>query len=314
LNINTIIYKCEDGISSLRSKGENRVADNIQKIKDDLVILLADGKNNKELSEELGINRKTMGMYIKVLNLDNVCNEVLFIKTFNKYYSSQFLYIGGYEHSDGKINMMCKRCGYEFKRVAQSIRKNRNIICSGCSKDNKQAMEIIEAAKKELDKQVRHIMIKVKNEVDRLSIKVNREPNEYKCIECDNTFISLNKKQTCSERCSKKRYNRRKELSRRKRLKQNGDIDYSITIDKLIRRDKGKCSICGSRIDKKDFIETEEGYFIAGDSYPSIDHILPVSKGGTHTWDNVQLAHRSCNTDKRDNETYEQQGQLTLSI
>ena len=43
---------------------------------------------------------------------------------------------------------------------------------------------------------------------------------------------------------------------------------------------------------------TEEGYFIAGNSYPSIDHIIPVSRGGTHTWDNVQLAHRYCNSIK----------------
>ncbi|MFC9724785.1 HNH endonuclease [Bacillus cereus] len=31
------------------------------------------------------------------------------------------------------------------------------------------------------------------------------------------------------------------------------------------------------------------------DYYPSIEHIIPVSKGGTHTWDNVKLDHRKCN-------------------
>jgi 5-methylcytosine-specific restriction endonuclease McrA len=33
---------------------------------------------------------------------------------------------------------------------------------------------------------------------------------------------------------------------------------------------------------------------------PTVDHIIPLAKGGTHTWDNVQLAHWSCNSDKRD--------------
>ena len=33
---------------------------------------------------------------------------------------------------------------------------------------------------------------------------------------------------------------------------------------------------------------------------PTVDHILPLAKGGTHTWDNVQLAHWSCNSDKSD--------------
>ncbi len=31
---------------------------------------------------------------------------------------------------------------------------------------------------------------------------------------------------------------------------------------------------------------------------PSIDHIVPITRGGTHTWDNAQLAHLLCNTRK----------------
>lgn len=32
----------------------------------------------------------------------------------------------------------------------------------------------------------------------------------------------------------------------------------------------------------------------------TVDHILPLSKGGTHTWDNVAPAHASCNFLKGD--------------
>lgn len=38
--------------------------------------------------------------------------------------------------------------------------------------------------------------------------------------------------------------------------------------------------------------------FIAGNWYPSIDHVIPISKGGRHSWDNVKLAHRLCNSVK----------------
>lgn len=31
---------------------------------------------------------------------------------------------------------------------------------------------------------------------------------------------------------------------------------------------------------------------------PSLDHILPVSKGGTDFLDNLRLAHRKCNMDR----------------
>lgn len=32
----------------------------------------------------------------------------------------------------------------------------------------------------------------------------------------------------------------------------------------------------------------------------TIEHALPISKGGTHTWDNVYPAHYRCNLDKGD--------------
>ena len=32
----------------------------------------------------------------------------------------------------------------------------------------------------------------------------------------------------------------------------------------------------------------------------SKDHIIPLAKGGEHSWDNIQLAHRICNSLKAD--------------
>lgn len=32
----------------------------------------------------------------------------------------------------------------------------------------------------------------------------------------------------------------------------------------------------------------------------TVEHIIPISKGGTHTWDNVAPAHAKCNFEKND--------------
>ena len=73
-----------------------------------------------------------------------------------------------------------------------------------------------------------------------------------------------------------------------------------ITLEALFRRDKGVCHICGGQCDWEDMRYNADGYKIAGDMYPSIDHVMPVSKGGLHAWSNVRLAHRYCNTIKCD--------------
>jgi 5-methylcytosine-specific restriction endonuclease McrA len=49
----------------------------------------------------------------------------------------------------------------------------------------------------------------------------------------------------------------------------------------VFARDGHKCQYCGSPAE-------------------NIDHVVPRSKGGTHTWDNVVAACRPCNTRKED--------------
>ena len=75
-------------------------------------------------------------------------------------------------------------------------------------------------------------------------------------------------------------------------------VDKDISLSEVYRIDNGVCWLCGKACDWDDCETTSEGYFIAGNNYPSIDHVVPLSKGGTHTMDNVRLAHRGCNTRK----------------
>lgn len=59
-----------------------------------------------------------------------------------------------------------------------------------------------------------------------------------------------------------------------------------------------KCAICGGKVNPNDKWVNETGCMCFGREYPTVDHIIPLDKGGTDTFDNVQLAHKRCNSKK----------------
>lgn len=157
---------------------------------------------------------------------------------------------------------------------------------------------------------LKQLHIDKKNEQRRADFK----PQIKKCKYCGEEFETTFKRQRaeyCSEECSKKNANKVNEIKRRHRIRENGNIDWDITLPKLYDKYNAICAICGEKCNYDDYKETKEGYFIAGETYPSIDHIIPVAKGGTHSWNNVQLAHRYCNTIKNDG-YIEEEGQLRI--
>lgn len=104
----------------------------------------------------------------------------------------------------------------------------------------------------------------------------------------------------CSRRCSTKANKANTNIGHRLRKYGSGDTPRDcIKLDKVIERDNGICYICGCRTTKEDHYYSR-GWFTIGDSYPTIDHVVPLARGGTHTWDNVRLACHRCNSEKRD--------------
>lgn len=74
-------------------------------------------------------------------------------------------------------------------------------------------------------------------------------------------------------------------------------IDKDITLKKVYQKSNGICYLCNTLTDFNDS-EWKDGAFIVGEKYPTIEHIIPLSKGGLHSWDNVKCACFKCNTMK----------------
>lgn len=118
------------------------------------------------------------------------------------------------------------------------------------------------------------------------------------CKECNAAFLCdpRSNKLFCSDICQKANSHRRHDIIRRAR-RRAVIVDDDITLEKLAIRDHGICYLCGLPIDWDDY-QIINGKKYARGEYPSIDHMIPISRGGMHSWDNVRLAHFSCNASK----------------
>ena len=120
------------------------------------------------------------------------------------------------------------------------------------------------------------------------------------CSECGKTTdVYQPHQKTCSMECAKTRKKRLEKERKDKRLDNTNIVDKDISLKMLYKRDKGICYICGGECDFDDHQSTD-GHFICGPTYPSVDHIVPLARGGMHAWDNVKLAHHLCNAKKSD--------------
>lgn len=89
---------------------------------------------------------------------------------------------------------------------------------------------------------------------------------------------------------------RKANYQRRRALKMDLPADNIRPLD-VYERDGWVCGLCALPVD--------QGAAWPAPLSPSLDHILPLSKGGHHVLSNVQLAHLSCNVRKGANADYE---------
>jgi 5-methylcytosine-specific restriction endonuclease McrA len=73
---------------------------------------------------------------------------------------------------------------------------------------------------------------------------------------------------------------KRAENENRRRVRKRAGRVEKVDPWAIYERDGGRCHICGRHVAKKDM---------------SLDHLIPVSKGGDHLAVNIRLAHLRCN-------------------
>ncbi len=113
-----------------------------------------------------------------------------------------------------------------------------------------------------------------------------RRMRPRECLECGVVFTPRRiKGRWCSRRCLLRTWGNIRRAQRRR-------VPYELVSPRTVfERDGWTCQLCGGPTPQH-LLGTRSSL------RPTVDHIVPLSKGGAHVYRNVQCAHLSCNLKK----------------
>lgn len=162
-------------------------------------------------------------------------------------------------------------CIYGRKRLCKKCRKKRDKSKYEANKEELRAF-----ARKKYHDNI---------EDERLRSRVYHTKNKHKANEKSSLWYNKNKelKKKYSENWREQNKDKVKTYSAKRRaLKLSTQVEV-VDYATIYGRDEGICHLCGQ------FVEV-------GDVH--MDHVIPLSKGGTHTYDNIKVSHSWCNLRK----------------
>lgn len=232
-----------------------------------------------------------------------------------------FELLSEYEGKKGISTIKCLKCGSVYKRTTSHLMSD-GAFCITCQKAEIKAQHAEAYKQKQLEQDKK----RSERENKKAELELIRKERLKKvrvCKVCGNSYTIIDYMKStgtkyerdsgfCSAFCRDKAKhdaqlrNNKKYRAQGKRLSENHYVraiklglpaEKGITKKALLKRDGDRCAICSLPLQM-------DGDFRAP-LYWSIDHIIPLAKGivngkGGHTWNNVQLAHRQCNSAKRD--------------
>lgn len=169
----------------------------------------------------------------------------------------------GYEpKSQAVVYAECAECGAVF------VKRGGRKTCPSCVGDKRLSMR-------------RWFMSKGREMAE------GQPPGRYVCAECGKEFTTRrwygNPKRFCTERCARSESNRLCQHKRRMLAREDGGAT-AIELRAKRAEANGRCHWCGVKTD-----------------HLTIDHIIPVSRGGTNEIGNLTFACFDCNCrSKRD--------------
>lgn len=299
----------------------------------ELLKYYTEGHTVRETAEKFGLSRVRVNNYVKDHKVSNGRSFRDVVEHNKKQAkaaeerleaileSKGFVYCGGYTDRDGKVEIACKTCGSKFINCVDTVRHGV-VVCHVCARERALAREAERKAERKAESAKRQKELEAEREEQKRQAQIRRQRERdakldkvYVCKVCGKEYTPrqymaseglrfFSNAGYCSHACKRKATNKARKMSPSGRTgsyyvrARKYGVEYipGITLKKVVARDGLRCAICGGMCDWNDHTWSS----CSGPLYPSVDHIIPMAKGGPHIWENVQVAHVMCNSEKGD--------------
>lgn len=181
-----------------------------------------------------------------------------------------------------RVAYCSRECAFEARRACIPVKQRKPVACVQCGSPIARGLRCSECLKvqaRELSR--RHSMLK-------------HDSSPRSCQECGLMFsptYGVKLRAYCSEACGRRSSKRAARLVGKAR-KRAATVE-PVNPTRVFERDGWKCHLCGG-------LTARERRGTYHPKAPELDHIVPLSKGGEHSYRNTACAHRKCNADKSD--------------
>lgn len=182
-------------------------------------------------------------------------------------------------------NRACARCGV--------VRRSHRSICKRCSDEGSRTMKACPrcgalfwpwASGDHARTYCCHACVLASRRKPK-QVSLTLLPSEVACLHCTDLFEPRSSRQQCCGKTCRERWQ-----AKHRKLQLRGLEPTPITARQLQHDGHVVCALCSSVVD-------------FSLKYPNpmaatVDHVVPITRGGRNVRDNTQLAHARCNTSK----------------
>lgn len=183
----------------------------------------------------------------------------------------------------GKRGTWCRACFAAYSRGERAIRSHAPLVCTWCQrpyvpKNRKRSAAFCSKRCKDTARNRSRQAV------------LDAAKGERACVWCADPIPQSMRSDAkfCSEDCNSAAHQVTRKMAKRAGVPRNPAL---VSRQEIADRDGWRCGLCGGRV-SKDRRHPDP-------LCPSIDHVIPLARGGTNDPDNLQLAHLRCNLRKR---------------